>query len=220
MDSLLTTFRRFLFVALLAVNVLPGVAGQFTQDFNSFAVGATDFDDGSQLFSSETGIVHVEDPVLKELQLSQWDTANQTRSAFLLPDLDPGLVVTNFTASWVSPVYGNFPSASLGFSFSFGSLRFNDLADAAYAQERGFDTGLSFCVQTFPSSTTPGWYIRKDGAVLATVTNDPVATWGVFSSTRHTFQAQLESVGRHERESGWCRYFYERAHAGLRAENW
>jgi hypothetical protein len=186
-------FFRVAGVAILFAS-LPVEAGNYTQNFNSFAVGTTNFGDGSLLFSSEPGIAKVEDAGLKELQLSQWDTTNITRAAFLLPDLDPGLVVSNFTASWVSPVYGNFPLASLGFSFSLGSLRSNDLASAAYAQERGFDTGLSFCVQTFPTTTTPGWYIRHNGAILASVTNDPVATWGNFSGTRHTFQVSWNHI--------------------------
>lgn len=171
-----------------------GYAGQYIQNFDAFAVGTTNFSDGSRLFSSEPGIARVEDSTLKELQLSQWDTTNITRSAFLLPDLGPGKVVTAFTASWVSPVYGNFPLASLGFSFSLGSIRSNDLASAAFAQERGFNIGLSFCVQTFPTSTEPGWYIRHNGAVLAVMTNDPVATWRVFSATRHAFQVSWNNV--------------------------
>src|SRR5712671_1187920 len=82
---------------------LPVCGGQYSQDFNSFALGTTNFGDGSQL-------------------------------AFLLPDLDPGAVVGSFSASWVAPVYGPFPNASFGFSFTFGPLRTNDLAGASYAQ--------------------------------------------------------------------------------------
>jgi hypothetical protein len=170
------------------------VAGTYSQNFDTFSVGSTNFGDGSQLFSSEPGIVGVQDSSLKELQLSQHDTTNITRAAFLLPDLDPGAPVRSFSASWVSPMYGNFPSASLGFSFSLGSLRSNDLANALYAQERGFDSGLSFCVQTFLTSTTPGWYVRHNGSILATVTNDPVATWGNFSGARHAFQVNWNRV--------------------------
>lgn len=193
--GILTTSRRGLRSALLLlIGVTSAFAGQYSQNFNSFAVGATNFGDGSQLFSSESGLAQVEDPALKELQLSRWDSVNQTRAAFLLPDLDAGLVVTNFTASWVSPVYGNFPSASIGFSFSFGSLRSNDLASATYTQERGFGTGLSLWVQTLATSTTPGWYLRNDGTILATVTNDPVATWGNFSATRHAFQVSWDQT--------------------------
>ena len=185
-------FRVIGVVTFLAAAGSSVFGGQYTQNFDSFAVGATNFGDGSQLFSSEPAVVHVEDPALKELQLSQWDTTNQTRAAFLLPDLDPSAVVTHFSASWVSPVYGNFPSASVGFSFSFGTLRSNDLAAGTYTQERGFDTGLTLWVQTFATTTTPGWYLKKDGTVLASVTNNALATWGNFSSTRHAFQVSWD----------------------------
>lgn len=194
MVPLTTTLRNLCAVIFFCAAVYPSTAGQYSQNFNSFSVGATNFGDGSQLFSSEAGLVGVEDPALKELQLSRYDTANITRSAFLLPDLDPGLPVRSFTASWVSPVYGNFPLASIGFSFSLGSLRSNDLASASYAQERGFETGLTFCVQTYATGTAPGWYVRHNNAILATVTNDPVATWGNFSSTRHAFQVSWNQL--------------------------
>src|SRR6266542_5059829 len=131
--------RGFLSIVAAAFLAAPPVcAGQYSQDFNSFTVGGVPFGDGSSLYSSALGIAaRIEDPSLKELQLIQWDVAN-TRSAFLLPDLDPSNRVYSFSATWLSPVYGDFPNAAEGFSFSFVGVPSLDLTNTGFNQESGY----------------------------------------------------------------------------------
>lgn len=170
---------------------LPVGAGQYANDFNAYFVGQFfAFGDGSTLVSSppEALAAHVEDPVLKELQLSQWNST-EFRSAFLLPDLDPGNRIYSFSASWVAPVYGDFPDAGEGFSFSFGPVRSLNLVTGPV--ESGYGAGLCFSVKT--GTNEPGFYLLRNGAVIASQTNDPAADWGNFSSTRHSFQVDWDN---------------------------
>ena len=168
----------------------PAHAGQYTQDFNSFFLGQTDLGGAGTLTSSIPGgvVAHIEDGALKELQLSQHDVAD-SRSAFLLPDLDPGARLYSFSASWVSPVYGNFPNAGEGFSFSFGPVRPLNLITGSV--ESGYGVGLCLSVKT--GSNGPGFYLLKNGTVIASSTNNPTAVWGNFSGTRHAFQVDWDN---------------------------
>ena len=73
-------------------------AGQYFQDFSGASVGATSFGDGSQLFATPVGVASVQDAIFKELRLTANGTGN-SRSAFLLPDLDAGNHVAAFRPS-------------------------------------------------------------------------------------------------------------------------
>ncbi|HEY1663294.1 MAG TPA: VCBS repeat-containing protein [Verrucomicrobiae bacterium] len=175
---------------LLLITCLTVYGGNYSQDFSSFFLGQTDLGGGLTLTSSVPGYAnaHIEDGTLKELQLSEWDVPNAT-AAFMLPDLDPGNRIYSFSASWVSPVYGNFPSAGEGFSFSFGPVRpLNLLAGSV---ESGYGVGLCFSVIT--GTNSPGFYLLQNGVVIASQTNDPTADWGNFSGTRHAFQVAWDN---------------------------
>ncbi|MEY4918331.1 MAG: hypothetical protein RL616_2244, partial [Verrucomicrobiota bacterium] len=179
---------------LLVASATGTFAGQYFQDFTAFSAGATNFSDGSTLTSTALGTVAaVQDATLKELQLTETGVAN-TRSAFLLPDLDPGTPVYAFSAKWNSQVYGNFPSAGEGFSFTFGAVRSLSLTNSSYNQESGYGTGLCFSVQT-DATNNPGFYLCANGATIASQTNNPTTQWGTFNGTRHFFEVDWDLAG-------------------------
>jgi hypothetical protein len=174
-------------IAVLAIQ--SAFAGQYFQNFNGSAVGATTFADGSTLFSSHLGsVAAVVDSTYTELQLTAVGSTD-TRSAFILPVLDTNAPVTAFSAKWNSPVYGDFPSAANGFSFNFGQFSPDtNLISATYFQESGYSNGLCFSVQTYYGAT-PGFYIRINGANVASLpTANPAAFWGTNNPTRHFFE--------------------------------
>ena len=159
--------------------------GQYYQDFSAFTTGATNFGDGSQLFSTAIGTANgaeVLDDTHTELGLTEFGGANET-SAFELPDLDPGTPVYAFSAKWNSQVYGNFPSAGDGFSFNFGQFASLSLTNGNV--ESGYSTGLCFSAQT---SFNPGFYLRLNGNIIASSTNNPMTQWGTYNGVRHLFE--------------------------------
>jgi hypothetical protein len=160
---------------------------RYFQDFSAFSVGTTNFGDGSTLFSDHLGSVGaVQDGLYKELGLTASGTIN-TRSAFELPNLDPGTPIYAFSVKWNEEVNGNFPNAADGFSFNFGQLSSLNLAGSGYSQESGYGTGICFGVQTYPANN-PGFYLRVNGVKYASVTNDPTTQWGTSNTTRHFFE--------------------------------
>lgn len=170
---------------LLLLTSLSASAGQYFQDFNASAVGATNFSDGSQLFSTDLGsVAAVTDSTFKELQLTASGSSG-TRTAFLLPSLDPGTNVYAFSAKWNTPVYGTFPGAADGYSFSFGPLSGLGLAATNYLQESGYGTGLTVSVNTFGS---PGFHVIVNGATVTSFPFNTAVFWGVNNDTRHFFE--------------------------------
>jgi hypothetical protein len=161
-------------------------AGQYFQDFTASPQGATNFTDGSQLFSTQFGATRVVDGNLKELALTASGT-NDTRAAFMLPDLDPGAPVYAFSAKWNAEINGAFTNAADGFSFNFGQLAGLDLVNASYAQESGYPTGITFSVQTYWDKS-PGFYLRVNGATVASLPYNSATRWGVNSQARHFFE--------------------------------
>jgi len=176
---------------VLEVNAWPvGRSSQYAQDFSSASLGATSFGDGSTLFSTDLGsVASVQDGTLKELQLTVNGSYN-TRSAFLLPDLDPGQPIYAFSAKWNSQINGPFSSAGNGFSFNFGQLAGVDLISTALAQESGYTNGLSFSVQT--SGGSPGFQLRVAGLIFASLPFNPATQWGVNNNTRHFFEVDWQ----------------------------
>lgn len=176
--------------AFALASIQPARAGQYFQDFSAFAVGATNFGDGSVLSSTALGTVaSVQDATYKELQLTANGGNNPLNpivgSAFLLPDLDPGTPVNAFSVKWNADLSGTMPNVAYGFSFNFGQLGSLNLAGASYNQEEGFGTGLSFGVDT---STNPGFYVRVNGITVAYIAFQDLTEWGYNSSTRHFFE--------------------------------
>src|SRR5262245_27547401 len=161
-------------------------AGQYFEDFSSYATGTTtNFANGSKLFSTALGgTASVVEATYKELQLTASGTGN-TRSALLLPDLDSRTPVYAFSAKWNMDIYGGFPNAADGFSFNFGQLEALDLINSAYAQESGYSPRLFFSVNT---STSPGFYLRVNGSTVASQNYTPATQGGINSPTRHFFE--------------------------------
>ncbi|HEY1660776.1 MAG TPA: hypothetical protein VGI03_00005 [Verrucomicrobiae bacterium] len=182
--------KSFLFVAALSLALNPlAEAGQFFQDFQAYAVGATNFSDGSQLFSTSYSTAQVVFSPYNELQLTA-NGVSGVNSAYELPDLDSGAPVYAFSAKWNMPVYGNFggsPPSADGFSFNFGQLSSLNLATNTVAQESGYGVGLSFDIQTY-SGNSPGFYIRSGTNIIASVPYTPGTEWGVNNGTRHFFE--------------------------------
>ena len=181
----LTHLGRILF-ALVLLSAASLRAGQYFQDFSGVSVGATSFGDGSQVFATPAGVASVQDATYKELQLTASGTGN-TRSALLLPDLDPGTPVYAFSAKWNTQIYRASTNDADGFSFNFGQLASLNLINASYSQESGYPTGLCFSVQTYKDNN-PGFYLRLNGNVIGFATNNPTTQWGITNATRHFFE--------------------------------
>lgn len=160
-------------------------AGSYFQDFTASSVGATNFGDGSQLFSTHMGTVAaVTDATFKELQLTASGVGG-THSAFMLPNLDPGTNVYAFSAKWNTPVYGTFPNGADGYSFNFGPLSGLNLASNIYQQENGYGSGLSLSVNTY---TNPGFHVIVNGTAVTSFPFNTSVYWGVNNDRRHFFE--------------------------------
>ena len=177
---------------------LPLWAGQYSQNFETVPLAATDLADGSVLTSTSLGAncaVRLFVFGTKELQLTRLSGSN-TRSALLLPDLDAGDPIYGFTAKWDSLVQAHFPAfGGEGFSFNFGPLAALDLIAANLFQEDGFRTGgLSVGVRT-PSTITPTMNLRVNNASLLSATYAPGTLWGDNDPvTRHAFEVTWDAA--------------------------
>jgi len=175
----------FLAVVLTAIVSTSTLAGSYFQDFQGLAVGTTNVGDGSQLFSTQMdSVAAVVDSTFKELQLTAAGSSG-TRTAFMLPSLDPGTNIYAFSVKWNTPVYGTFPNAADGFSFNFGQLSGLSLASTNYMQESGYGTGLTFSVNTFGN---PGFHIIVNGATITSFPFNTSVYWGNNNDTRHFFE--------------------------------
>ena len=103
------------------------------------------------------------------------------------PISDPGTLVPAFSAKWNSQVLGDFTNAADGFSFNFGQLAPLNLINASYSQESGYPTGICFSVQTYVGNN-PGFYLRINGAIVASQPFAPATQWGTNNTTRHFFE--------------------------------
>ncbi len=156
--SLLSRVIVILFVAVSN----PVQAGNFFQDFSSSAIGATNFADGAQLFSTDYSAAQVVLSPHNELQLTANGTGNVWRRRICCRTYRiPNTPVYAFSAKWNTPVQGSFPSSADGFSFNFGQLTIFNLADPGLSQESGYDVGLSFDVQTYSGNQPRILYPRQ-----------------------------------------------------------
>ncbi len=167
--------------------------GQYGETFQAYPDGATTLAPGAgELFSNNPGIAaQVADDKFRELQLTACEVGS-TRTAFRLPDLNPGEAVPAFSAKWNATIYGSTsPGIADGFSFNFGPLgAVTDRAftDGTYANEDGFDAGLTVSVRTW-SGNAPGYYLRVNGtAVPGGFVAKPAGNWGDKNKTRHFFE--------------------------------
>ncbi|MEM7387375.1 MAG: choice-of-anchor D domain-containing protein, partial [Verrucomicrobiota bacterium] len=112
----------------------PPTDGNYTQDFDGFADGATDLGDGS-IMGSSTDQAFVEGDMLK---LSDVEVGS-TNSSFKTPILGPNPNVT-FIASFDYSLIGEGRPAD-GFSFNYGSIP--EDPDNHGAGEEGFGNGIA-----------------------------------------------------------------------------
>lgn len=173
-------------------------AGQYFQNFANYAAGATNFNDGSALFSTALGTItcltnldynRVTGSPYSELQLTELGAGDtNVQSAFELPDLDSGAPVYAFSVRWNSDMYdyGTAPGEGNGFSFNFGPLSSVNLI-TNNAEETGYGAGLCFSVQT-DAGTNSGFHLLANGAVIASLTNNPSVEWGGLNTTRHFWE--------------------------------
>lgn len=169
---------------LVTLFVSGACAAEYYQDFSAFEVGATNFADGAQLFSSDLGgSAAVQDGARKELRLT--GSAGGVRSAFVLPALDDVRVYA-FSAKWNGSASANFPNGGAGFSFTFGGIAEADLVRTVVQQERGFGRGLCLSVQT--DGTAPGFYLLVNGDVIASKAFVSATQFGVNSDARRFFE--------------------------------
>ena len=169
------------------------VTGQYGETFQAYAEGTSVLAPGAgELFSNQLGTAaKVADPNERGLQLTA-DGTGSTRTAFRLPNLNPGTATPAFSAKWNATIYGDtFAGLADGFSFNFGPLggiASAAFTDATYAQEDGFNAGLTVGVRTF-SGGAPGYYVRVNGtAVPGGFVSKPSANWGNFNPARHLFE--------------------------------
>ncbi|HEY3763393.1 MAG TPA: choice-of-anchor R domain-containing protein [Verrucomicrobiae bacterium] len=175
---------------LVETNTAFAQMGRYFQDFTGFSVGTTNFNDGSQLFSTALGMTgggEIADSSYGELGLTEENYSGVT-SAFELPDLNAGTPAYAFSTKWNSQVYGNFINDGAdGFSLNFGQLNSSNLISGSV--ESGYGTGLSFDVQTY-SGNAPGFYLRANGNIIAyhPFLGGPLAQWGYNNPMRHLFE--------------------------------
>ncbi|HEY4416382.1 MAG TPA: sialidase family protein [Verrucomicrobiae bacterium] len=181
MKAKFVSFKIAFFLIAIAT---PLYAGQYFQEFSSFADGTTSFGDGSLLLSTSLGTASgagVQGSNPGALQLIGSGTTSVT-SAFKLPDLDPGKTIYAFSAKWNADVKGIFPSAGYGFSFNFGQLAPLNLISTSYTPESGYPTGMCFSVNL------SGFNILMNGSTVASAPYNPSTQWGMNSSTNHFFE--------------------------------
>jgi hypothetical protein len=160
-------------------------AGQYFQDFSKYEAGATQFDDGAILVSSDLGQSAVlQDADRKELRLTGAQTG--VRSAFALPDLNAQRRIYAFSAKWNTSLAANFPDGGAGFSFTFGQIGGIDLIPPDFAQETGYGRGICLSVQT--GGASPGFYLLVNGETLASKPFVSATQWGVNNDARPLFE--------------------------------
>ncbi len=166
--------------------------GQYGETFQAYTDGTTTFAPAAgELFSNQLGsTAKVVDNDFRELQLIA-DAVGGTRTAFRLPDLNPGEPVPAFSAKWNASIYGDTVGLADGFSFNFGPLggiAGSTLAGGTYLQEDGFNAGLTVGVRTYDGNI-PGYYVRVNGVVVPCgFVAKTASAWGNFNLARHFFE--------------------------------
>ncbi len=181
-----------------AVSSTIATAGQYGENFDSYMIGATNLSPAGTLYSNQLPNTAKIVGIGKELRLTA-DRVAFTRSAFILPDLDPGRRVMAFSAKWNSPVTGN-PSFGLGLadglSFNFGQLAtipassfVKDLPGGGlFNHEHGFNVGLALGIITYQYGN-PGYEVRLNGKLVpGGYVAKPGSAWGTANLKRHFFE--------------------------------
>jgi len=188
-----------------AISSPHATAGQYGETFDSYAVGASNLSPAGTLYSNQIGTTAKVVGAAKELRLTA-DLTRDTKSAFILPDLDPGKRVLAFSAKWNSPVTGN-PSSGFGLGDGM-SLNFGPLAaipassfannlfspSAPINHERGFNVGLAVGLVTWRSAS-PGYEVRVGGKLVPNgYVAKPSSAWGTANTKRHFFEVDWNFI--------------------------
>jgi len=166
--------------------------GQYGETFSSYAVGASSFSPATgELFSNQAGTTAaVRNATVKELRLTEFNVPS-TNSAFRLPDLDAGTLVTAFSAKWNSQIKGDvFEGIADGLSMNFGPLGGSSakFTDGSFLAESGYGAGLTVGVATYFEGS-PGYSVRVNGeTVPGGFVGKSDFDWGDFSEERHFFE--------------------------------
>jgi hypothetical protein len=95
------------------------------------------------------------------------DNVNNQAGSMVIPELTPGFAVQSFNASFKLRIGNGSGNAADGFSFNLaGDLP--DAATGATAAEEGLGTGLSVCVDNYPTGGTdsPSFKLKLGGVLL------------------------------------------------------
>ncbi|MEM1221639.1 MAG: hypothetical protein AAGH40_02675, partial [Verrucomicrobiota bacterium] len=116
-------------------------AGLYVQNFDSFTSGDTNFSDGSTLIgpTDQTNVFELPSTD-KVLRLTQDQTLPGIEAALILPDLDPGIAITEFNASFdllIKNDAGDGDPAADGFAFSFGDIDINSGDEEGFGSNGG-----------------------------------------------------------------------------------
>src|SRR6185503_8498953 len=95
------------------------------------------------------------------------DNANNLTGSMIIPQLTPGTPVASFNASFKLRIGNGSANAADGFSFNLAS-DLPDAATGATAAEEGLGTGLSVCVDNYPTGGTdsPSFKLKWGGVQL------------------------------------------------------
>lgn len=157
--------RLWLPVAVAAALLLmsPAQAGLYTQNFGSSTVGdtGTSLGDGSNIVGTVAGITSVQSVPSSGNALRLIDDSGGSFGNWFLPDLNPGVAMTSFTASFDSLIYNSgvtTPGDTLG--FNFGNITNTTSAYTNFGTGGMYEVGkaenlLTVSFRTYQSDRTP-----------------------------------------------------------------
>jgi len=95
------------------------------------------------------------------------DNVNSQNGSFILNELTPGQQVTAFNASFKLRIGSGTGNAADGFSFNFA----NDLPALSAEAEEGAGTGLSLCIDNYPTGgpDAPAFKLKYGGTLLGQI---------------------------------------------------
>jgi|GEM_PF-2187793 len=143
------SIRSAILLALSTLALASLHAGEYSNDFDSYANGATDLGDGTTLVDGYAT------PVVEVYSTGSWQALRLTQDQYegdsgygqlILPDLDPGVAVTGFTASFDLLLKSEDGSNADGFSLNFGDIDTGTVTDFedGFARNDGDMLTLSF----------------------------------------------------------------------------
>lgn len=114
--------KKLLCFSTVLLMAVVSQAGSYSNNFNSAANGSKNLGDGTTITDNGTGVAQVYDNgSWKALRLTQ-DGTGGTVANFAIADLNSGVPVTSFSASFDVLIKDDDGGAADGFSFNFGTL--------------------------------------------------------------------------------------------------